>query len=484
MTATATAPTPDTSREVLLIDLSAIFRAAFAVNADQPLSVGFEATLNGVRRCIGQRNALVAVCCDGRGSFRKELYPEYKAQREKPPEAMWDQLARIKERLRADGLLLWEVETFEADDVIATAVDAAKFAGHPVCIASADKDLLQLMGPGVRFLKTSTWDELDHEQALAKFGVSAAQIVDLLAMMGDSSDNIPGIKGVGPKTAAELLTKFGTWERIVDALAADAKSVGTPKLTANLAANYEAVELGRKLIQLRADVPIKFEEIYEVRETRKLVEVDPMAEMISETAGQPTPGETPAAPTPIPANETSLAPLVKAEVMPASFDMQLEPQSLGQAERMGAVLQNSRLYPKLANDAAIFAVIVRGRELGLGALVSLDVFSVVEGRLCPSAHFIISKAKADRDCEYFYCVETTDKSCTWETKHRKNPKPTRLTYTIEQAQKANLVKDRGNWATRPAEMLRKTAGVQLARMEYPESALGLYADVEMDGGAA
>jgi hypothetical protein len=195
------------------------------------------------------------------------------------------------------------------------------------------------------------------------------------------------------------------------------------------------------------------------------------------------PAAKPEAPPPIPANETALAPLVTADVMPASFEMQLEPRTLGQAERMGSVLQNSRLYPRLANDAAIFAIIVRGRELGLGALVSLDVFSVVEGRLCPSSHFVISKAKSDPDCEYFYCVDTTDKAATWETKHRKNPKPTRLTYTIEQAAKANLIKDRGNWATRPAEMLRKTAGVQLARMEYPAASLGLYSDEEMEGVA-
>lgn len=485
MTATATAPMVDTSREVLLIDLSAIFRACWHANADGDLSVAFQGTLGGVRRCIGQRNAFVAVCCDGRGSFRKELYAEYKANREKQPASMYDVLRRVKERLVADGLLLWEVDTFEADDLIAAAVDAAKFAGHPICIASHDKDLLQLMAPGVRFLKTSTWEEFDHEGALAKFGVQPAQMVDLLALMGDKSDNIPGIAGVGPKTAADLLTKFGTWERILDQLAADGSKVGTANLAKKLAEGVEAVKLGKSLIELRADAPIKFDEIYERRETKTLVEVDPMAEMISETAGQPEQGELPVVPPApsVPANETGLAPLVKAEVMPASFDMALEPQSLGQAERMGAVLQNSRLYPKLANDAAIFAVIVRGRELGLGALVSLDVFSVVEGRLCPSAHFIISKAKADPDAEYFYCEESTDKSATWVTKNRRNPRETRLTYTIEQARAAGLIKERGNWATRPAEMLRKTAGVQLARMEYPESALGLYADMEMDGAA-
>jgi 5'-3' exonuclease len=487
-------------QEILLIDLSHLFRSAWAIaESSQDYSGVFQQTLDGVRRCIGQRDALVGVCCDGRGSWRKELQPDYKANREAKPASMYDTLRLVKERLTNDGLLLWEVDTFEADDVIATAARAAMRAGHErITIASNDKDLLQLMNDeGVRYLKTSTWDELDAAHALEKLAVRPEQVVDYLALVGDASDNVKGVPGVGAKRAAELLAKWESWSGILDQMAIDASKVATPAVAKALAENVEAVELGRKLIQLRADVPIKFEEIYEVRKQKPIAKgIPPMPEKkqvdfddarISAPVVDAAPLEavTPQEPTPttVPANETSLAPLVKAEVMPASFDMQLEPQSLGQAERMGSVLQNSRLYPKLANDAAIFAVIVRGRELGLGALVSLDVFSVVEGRLCPSSHFVISKAKADPDCEFFQCIESTDKVATWETKNRKNPKPTRLSYTIEQAQKAGLIKERGNWATRPAEMLRKTAGVQLARMEYPAASLGLYSDEEMEGAA-
>lgn len=507
-----TAAAVQTAREVLLIDLSAIFRACWHANADGELSVAFNATLDGVRRCIGQRDALVAVCCDGRGSFRKELYPEYKANREKQPESMYDVLRRVKERLNADGLLLWECDTFEADDVIATAVDCARLAGHPVCIASHDKDLAQLMGPQMRFLKTSTWEEMDEAQLLSKFGVKAGQMVDYLALTGDKSDNIPGVPGVGPKTAADLLNRFGSWSGILDQLAADASKVGTPNLTAKLANAVEAVALGQKLIQLRMDAPIEFKDIYEVRKQKPIAKgIAPMPNKNqvdfddarispppSATATTPQPRDTPA-PTVIDAESTPVPTAAAAPVTtaapppepqplsivprePTSFDRALEPQGPAQAVNLAARIHNARLYTWLANEDAVLAVIMRGREDGLPACIALETFRPVQGRMAAIWQYIVDRAQRDPNCEYLKPILISETKATWEGKHRKHPgPPLQLSVTIDEMQKTGLVKPNGAWVQRPAQMLTKEAGVRLARTLWPGATSGLYSIDELGG---
>jgi hypothetical protein len=170
--------------------------------------------------------------------------------------------------------------------------------------------------------------------------------------------------------------------------------------------------------------------------------------------------------------------------VPVDYSQALEPTSMSEAYRLARGLANSRLYSRFPNPEAIWAIIMRGREMGIGALTSLDVFHNFQGKPMMSAHLIIARAKADPDCEYFYCVETTSERATWETKNRNNPKPTRLTYTIEQAKLAGLLRQGGNWVQRPDEMIRKTAGVQLARLEYPRAAMGMYCPEEINGEVA
>src|ERR1700690_4477525 len=143
---------------VLLIDLSALFHPAWRANENGPVSVAFEATLGGVRRCIGavETDSAVAICCDGKGNWRKDLDSSYKAKRDPLPSVFYAELDRVKARLKADGLLLWEVPGFEADDLIATAVKQARGHGHDVRIASHDKDLCALVDDNVDYLSTST----------------------------------------------------------------------------------------------------------------------------------------------------------------------------------------------------------------------------------------------------------------------------------------------------------------------------------------
>lgn len=483
---------------IMLVDLSSIWWQHWSVNHENGMQAARSGTLASIKRASSEWPGLVAICCDSGKSFRKELSPLYKAQREKQPEAAYGELDKTKERLAADGLLLWQAEGFEADDVIATACKAARDAGHEVRIVSADKDLMQLLGPGVDVLRSHTWEVWDDRKVVEKIGVDAGQLGDYLALTGDASDNIPGAPGIGKVRASELLTKFETLERLYVALDAG-KEVSTPAIEKSLRENRADVELSRKLVALRFDAPIRFGEIFEERKQESIASQDrdmededegPKDAPTAAVSGELTPSSsTPSAPAP--SSQTALA-----VVAPVEYERQLEPASIGGAFKLARGLFDSRLYSRFQNPEAIMAVIIRGRELGLGALTALDSFHVIEGRPCPHAYLMIARAKADPDCEYLYCEAETSNAehSTWITKSRRNPKEQRLTYTMDQAKASGLVKpaqektDRdgrkymakdNQWVIRPAEMLRKTCGVQLARMEYPAATMGLYAAAEL-----
>lgn len=496
MTAVAAeAPRP----RVVLIDLSSLYFPAWRSNENGPLSVAFAATIEDVTKCAKRDpSALVAICIDSRKSWRKELVPSYKAQREKLGNDFYDTLDRVKERLRADGYLLWEADGFEADDVIATATEEAVKRGHDVAICSADKDMFQLLRPGVKQLRTHDWSIWGVAEAETKFGVKVSQIGDCLALMGDASDNIKGAPGIGEKRAAQLLTTNGDWPGIVKAL--EAKSF-TPAITAALQGFDFAT--ARKLVGLRTDVPIKFDDIYQERAVKPLVAVEepPVEDVPSSVATAEKVFGVKAAPAPEvesdtvaiqglvempqPANETKAL-----AVQPGN--PQLQPNSVTDAYWLAKAMFNSRLYTKFGNPEAILATMIRGKEMGFPVLTSLDLFDVIQGR--PALKAVTIQANAERlpECLYLRCVRSDAKGSLWETKHAKHTEATTHEYSIEDAVAAGLTaleivpppppnKDdkRGQWDKRRKEMLRKTAMVQLVRMVYPSATLGLYAREEL-----
>lgn len=457
------------------------------VNGENNIQQARSVTLANVKRCVGEGDPLVAICCDSGRSFRKDLSADYKANREKQPAAAYEQLEKTKERLRADGYLLWSSEGFEADDLLATAADRAVAAGHDVRVASADKDLLQLIGPHVDCLRTHTWTVVGVKEFTDKYKIKPVQFTDWLALKGDSSDNIPGCNGCGDKWASDLLLRFDTLPKLYAAL--DAGKADLPKkLTENLIACREKVELSRKLVELNYEVPIDFAEIYKERKVSSLTQNTPLPP----TDGDPTDeaktepvsdasdsGNSESSVEPVTTRERESSTGASVALVPAvEYERQLEPRSLRAAVWLGQHLYDSRLYQRFPTPEAITAVIIRGREIGLGATTALDVFHVIDGKPVPYAWFIISLAMNWRECEYLYCVEQSDKSATWETKHRRNPKPQTCTFTYAQAETAQLPKTgaRGPnaWIKSPEDMLVKTAGVKLARRVYPAATLGLY----------
>ncbi len=199
--------------------------------------------------------AFVAVAFDPPGpTFRHEAFEAYKAQRKPMPDDLVSQLPLIHDLVRALGVSEIQQEGYEADDVIATLASQALKAGQAVVIYSGDKDILQLVKPSVRVVVPRKEDEeMDAAAVVKRWGVPPERIVDLLSLMGDASDNLPGVPGVGEKTAAALLMKFGS----LDALYERVKEAGSAKLQEKLLAAKEQVYKTRELAQLRTDVPVK-----------------------------------------------------------------------------------------------------------------------------------------------------------------------------------------------------------------------------------
>lgn len=510
--------------ELVVIDLSHLYWSAYHATADKPANEAFEITI-AQATSLCDRFAHAAIAVDAPPYIRKQIAPEYKANREAAPPMAVEQLRRVVERLGLDGRVIWRFQGFEADDIIAGACAWASTRDdiERVIVASNDKDLLQLVGPRCAVLSTRSGAMLDAAAVEAKFGVAPAQMRDLLALMGDKSDNVPGVPGVGPKKAAALLSEFGTLDAIFAALDTDPGMIVPPGLRDALAANRAQLELSRMLVTLRTDAPVDYAAVFQPRVTapiggvtdaefEEIDERDDMGEPEEKTMSNeqenkaPEASQEPAAPVaaaaPVSQDEEPSRPgngvTALARIESASYELALEPTSLGAAFKLATGIFNSRLYPRYTNPEGIWAVIIRGREMGLGAMTALDAMHFFEGKVSMHAHLIIARAKQHPDCEWFQCVESTATSCTYETKNRRNPKPTRHTYTIEQAKQAGLCPEqirtastaakgekdsRSMWEKRPAEQLRKTCGVQLARIEFPEAAMGLFCPEELGGAS-
>ena len=185
-------------------------------------------------------------------TFRKEIYPDYKAHRPPPPEELVPQFSLIREATRAFNLPCIEMEGYEADDIIATYARMAVEAGGDATIISSDKDLMQLVGPNVHMYDGMKDRQIGVAEVIEKWGVPPEKMIDLQALTGDSVDNVPGVPGIGPKTAATLLEEFGD----LDNLLANAETIKQTKRRENIIANRELVLVSRQLVTLKQDCPV------------------------------------------------------------------------------------------------------------------------------------------------------------------------------------------------------------------------------------
>ena len=264
----ATTPTrpPGGKNTLFLFDgYNFIFRAYHAIpmlNAPDgtPTNAvqGFARMVQAARRDFGPQ-ALLAVFDAGGDGGRREAFEGYKAQRPPPPEDLVPQFSLVRDAVDAMNLPRVEHPDFEADDVIASYVVAARAAGMTTVIVSSDKDLMQLVtlgdedgGPPVYLYDTMKDVVIGPTEVEKKFGVTPAKLGDLLALTGDSSDNVPGVPGIGPKTAATLLAEYGTLEGVLEA----APGIKQKKRRERLIEHADDARLSRELVELRRDVPL------------------------------------------------------------------------------------------------------------------------------------------------------------------------------------------------------------------------------------
>ncbi len=256
-------------RRLFLIDGTALaYRSFFAFQGTgrSPLTTesghptaatyGFCTTLRALLE--RERPDAVAIAFDGPRSdlLRTRIYPEYKSTRAKMPDDMQVQLDDIREAVDGFGLTLVGADEHEADDVIGTLAVRGRDAGMEVFVVTGDKDFLQIVDDRVKLwnLRSSTQkpEILDAKAAEAKWGVPPRQMVDLLALVGDSSDNVPGVPRVGKKTAVDLLRQFGSLDGVYEHL----DDVDKPSIKKSLAEHREQARLSRELVTLRLDLPL------------------------------------------------------------------------------------------------------------------------------------------------------------------------------------------------------------------------------------
>lgn len=501
-----------TATEIALVDLSSIAYPIWHMSGSQPDPDYTSQQIVARVRALTSNHPKAAICCDSGKSFRNELSPDYKAQRETAPAALFHQIDLAKERLEAEGYPVWAVKGFEADDLIASATKAALDAGDCVLVISGDKDALQLVGDRVRVQSTGASGSIyDAAAVKAKFGVFPAQIVNYLALVGDAADNVKGAKGIGKVRAAELLQKWGTLHGIYQGL----KNFGT-QFTPAVATALRDFE-GRldevvKLITLRTDVALPFAELDNDRASKAAPmegdEMDGVMELRGEVvADKPAPvaavsGEGAAtAPVSAPVVEAKPVngnghgngvPAPAQDVLapaPVEFERQLEPRSLGQASALSKAMFAAKMFNGYGSEQAVLSTVLAGRELGMQAIAALRAFHVIDGKHALAADAMRGLVLQAKAAKYFRVVERTAERSTFETWRYGDPEPIRLTYTIAEGRAAfkpelpDAEREKkwaaSAWGKHPADMLAARASSKLARLVYSDILFGLYAPEEL-----
>jgi DNA polymerase I len=230
----------------------------------------------------------------GKDSFRNEIYAGYKAQRPPPPEELVPQFPLIREAVKAFNIPSIEMVGFEADDIIATYAVEARAKGATVTIVSSDKDLMQLVGGGVGMLDTMKNREIGPDEVFEKFGVKPDKVIEVQALAGDSVDNVPGVPGIGIKTAAELINQYGDLETLLE----KASEIKQPKRREKLIEFAEQARISKRLVALKTDVALPVpQEAFGVQDTEpasllqflRVMEFNSLTKKIAENLGAEAP---------------------------------------------------------------------------------------------------------------------------------------------------------------------------------------------------
>lgn len=591
---------------IALVDLSSTF-AQHWFGTGKNYDAALDGTLTACDR-VDRSVAHTVICLDRPPYFRKDMYAGYKAKR---PSRTPEQIACYKEvlaRLEERGFRAAHAPGYEADDIIAGLAAVFRLVCDDVRIVGRDKDLLQLVNGKVRLFVPAQGDDpetlVDGPACFGKLGVAPSQVCDWLALTGDDSDNIPGCPKVGPKTATDIITTYGSLNALYTRLAAEPATVQEylgKVVTWNLKEFEKQVRLARTLVELRIDAPVDANDLLRKGVRKAMVsaytapvpgaadEADALDQALETFAPEAPASETKAtlgvltaaehdaarhqhageAPRPIIGADPNAAEVLRAaaaergqvypnplgkpeaelldpavaipaptrpvEVLsPAAtkarveaahavaaeparahaaqvvsndqgpqadvkavqaivressqstaltgkqtvgWDSALEPRGLQQAKWIAETL--SPMFPRLDGWQGCLAIIMCGREMGLGVMSSLMNFDIVEGKPSPKWQVIVAFAMQHPDCEYFRLVHSDDQGARFVAKRKGDPEVP-MAFTIEDAKRAGLVKPSSGWNRYPAALCRKMCAVHLSRVVFPDSkASGLYCPEEL-----
>src|SRR3954447_8306682 len=250
-------------KQLFLIDgNSLVYRAFFALpesiatSDGRPTNAIFGFASMLVKLVSDHGVAPTVVVWDAGSSGRKQVYEPYKAQRQSRPSLLKEQWPALEPLVEAFGHRNYKVEGFEADDVIATLAEQAKAKGIPVMVVTGDRDAFQIVGDGVRVMATSRGitetKVYGPEEVLDRYGIPHGLIPDFYGLKGDTSDNIPGVPGIGDKTASDLLQRFGTLENVL----ASIDEISGAKRKENLTNHADDARVSKQLATVKRDVPV------------------------------------------------------------------------------------------------------------------------------------------------------------------------------------------------------------------------------------
>lgn len=473
------------STTLLIVDFSAVFWRNWHASASEALTFARQRTVEQIRdKSANYTHTIVAL--DSPNCWRRDLWPEYKATRPEKDEASLEQMRQAQRDLEALYPCV-SVPRWEADDVIAELVLSLPAPWHAT-ILSADKDLLQLLAArdNVDMWHLAKGQLVTAAAAEAQLGISLRLFADYLALCGDKSDNVLGVDGVGPKRAAELLTKHHDLVGIYDALDKD-ETQFTPALRAALRSARErdncSITTARKLVWLGSapnaptlhplDIVTAWKQ--QTKDTNTVTIDD--AEFDDAT---PSPAPIPAIPPP-PAAPSQPA-QAKALVPSGDWTRALEPKDTGAAFGLAKVVVNSRMFSGYGSPEQAMLVIMAGREFGLGAMASLRSFHVVEGKPTMSAQAMMARCLEHPSCKLFRVVRSkcTHEVAVVEVQRRDWSEPEVYTWTAEDAKRAGLA-GRPNWSKYPRDMLINRCIAEAARFTWPEVMAGVYSPEDFGG---
>jgi DNA polymerase-1 len=472
-------------KQIVLIDFSSIAHPIWHMAASDPnpdaTSIGIIAKVRALTS--GQSHA--ALCLDSPKSFRKEMDATYKAARESKPAPFFHQCELALEALKGDGFPQWMAEGFEADDIIASAARRAINIGFgvSVLVVSADKDLLQLVNNLISVKSPITGNVMTPDGVKEKFGVMPNQIRDYLTLVGDASDGVVGVKGIGAKGAANLLNHFGNLDDIYNNRNDDTLK---PAQWAALEAFQPRLPTVRTLLSLREDAPIDFAQVLKERQPtdggdeimQDIEQAMPTLQQAVDTLPMDQAVKVEQA---VDAIREVAAEHPRMSLMPMNgdYERQLEPQSMNQAVQLAQLLFKARLFGAYGTPEAVLSTVLAGRELGLSAMASLRSFHIVENRPTLAADALRALVIKSGKAKFFRCTERTTERATFETQRGDDP-PISLSYSVAEAQAAGVMKPNSGWAKHSADMCIARASSKLARLVYPDVCAGLYDPNEFD----